>query len=628
MPKIIKLDKNLANQIAAWEVVERPVSVVKELVENSIDAGASNIKIELKEGWIKEIIVSDNWSWIEYEDLNIVFEKYTTSKIKSIEDLYKIMTFGFRWEALSSISSVSKTTLISKTSDSLVAYKITNNAWEISEIEETAWETWTKIIVEDLFFNTPARLNYLKKPRTEFLKIKEFVEQISLAYPEISFELIHDSKQVFYFRENETLKTRIYNIFWEEFASNLLEINFSMPWMKVSGFVSDPKISFNNKNRQVIFVNKRVIKSPLISKALSDAYNRFIPHSSYAWYVLNLEIDPTTIDVNVHPRKQEVRFAQEQQVFRVFYHAVFDKLEKVSLIWENSENDIVWLNKNIENKELKQEKYYIPSWTKFKSYSPYSKKEVNPNQFKIPHLTPPLKEENNPLAPLSGGELPSPLIRGNSFSSPDKRNWGVVNFEKSTDLHDTPLGKIIGQAHNSYIIVETKDWIQILDQHALAERIIYEKLLKNSQNRSFSTQWLLIWESIKLTSKEQEVLEENKQIFEEMWFEFEILNDWIVIINAIPDFIKKENIKNIFLWVINDIWDQKFSKSKTLDEVKNKIFAYTACRSAIKFGNKLNLFEMNKLLNDAVVNYSSTCPHWRPVVYEIDLEELKNKYER
>ena len=614
MPKIIKLDKNLANQIAAWEVVERPVSVVKELVENSIDAKATAIKIELKEGWIKEIIVSDNWEGIEYDDLKIVFEKYTTSKIKTLEDLYRIMTFGFRWEALSSIASVSKTSLISKTSDSLVAYKIENNAWEISKIEETVWETGTKIIVRDLFFNTPARLNYLKKPRTEFLKIKEFVEQISLAYPEISFELVHDEKQVFYFREKESLKTRIYNIFWEEFALNLLEINFSMPWMKVMGFVSDPKVSFSNKNRQVIFVNKRVIKSPLISKAISDAYNRYIPHSSYPAYVLNLEIDPTTIDVNVHPRKQEVRFASEQQVFRVFYHAINDKLEKVSLIWENADFDKVWLDKNTENKDFKQEKYYIPSWTKFKSYSPYSKKEVNPNQFKIndsinfskeilnsPPLTPPLKGEEKI----------------------------VDNFEKSTDLHDTPLWKIIGQAHNSYIIVETQTWIQILDQHALAERIIYEKLLENSkQTSSFSTQWLLIWETIKLTPKEQEILQDNKEIFEEMWFEFEVLNDWIIIINAIPDFIKKENISNIFLWVIEDIWKQNFSKSKTLEEVRNKIFAYTACRSAIKFGNKLNLFEMNKLLNDAVINYSSTCPHWRPVVYEINLEDLKNKYER
>jgi DNA mismatch repair protein MutL len=180
--------------------------------------------------------------------------------------------------------------------------------------------------------------------------------------------------------------------------------------------------------------------------------------------------------------------------------------------------------------------------------------------------------------------------------------------------------------HNSYIIVQTPTWMQILDQHALAERIIYEKLIK--EKKDFSIQWLLIWESIKLTTKELEIVEKYKEIFEEMWFEFEILDAWIIIISAIPDFVKKEDLTTVFTWIINDIWEIWFTKSKTLEEVKNKIFAYTACRSAIKFWNKLTLFEMNKLLNDAVLTYSSTCPHWRPVVYEINLDELKGKYER
>jgi DNA mismatch repair protein MutL len=516
------------------------------------------------------------------------------------------MTFGFRWEALSSISSVSKTTIISKTKDSLVAYKIENIAWEIWEIEEISANNWTKIIVKDLFFNTPARLNYLKKPRTEFLKIKEFLEHISLAYPEIAFELVHDWKIIFKFNHKETLKTRIYNIFWEEFYQNLLDINFSMPWMEVVWVISDPKISFANKTRQILFVNNRIIKSPLISKAISDAYNRYIPHSNNSWYVLNLKIDPTLIDVNVHPRKLEVRFAQEQQVFRVFYHAIEEKLQNVTLISNpiSSEIEQNTISKtNISQENISQKKYYIPSGTKFKSYSPYKDTTINPSQTQI-------KQSLN---------FNKEILNSNDF---DKQE----TFEKSLDLHDTPLGRIIGQMHNSYIIVETPFWMQILDQHALAERIIYEKLINTKKD--FSTQWLLIWESIKLTTKELEIVEKYKEIFEEMWFEFEILDAWIVIISAIPDFIKKENIKNIFTWVIDDIWDQAFPASKTLEEVKNKIFAYTACRSAIKFWNKLSLFEINKLLNDAVLTYSSTCPHGRPVIYEISLDELKGKYER
>lgn len=599
MSKIIKLDKNLANQIAAWEVVERPVSVVKELIENSIDAWANIIKVEIKQGWISEIIITDNWEWIDKEDLKIVLEKYTTSKIKTLDDLYNIMTFGFRWEALSSISSVSNFKIISRISSSNFGYFLESNWSEEKDFWEIASEVWTKIIVKDLFFNTPARLNYLKSPRTEYSKIKEFLEQIALSYPSISFEFINEDKNIFIYRENENLKTRIYNIYWEKFSENLLEINYELTWLKILGYISNPKIAFTNKNKQVLFVNNRIIRSPLIIKSINDAYNRFIPHGEYPWYVLNIQIDPTQIDVNVHPRKLEVRFANESTIFRWFYHAIEDKLNSVSLL----SNDINNFNQSSPEIEIKQEQYYSWSGTKFKSYSPYKNINPNPSQTKI-----------------NDSHVFSKEILNNFTVSSDNI------FEKSNDLHDTSMGKIIWQIHNSFIVVETKNWIQVLDQHALAERIIYEKLIKN--DKSFSIQWLLIWESINITTKELDILKENIQTFEEMWFEFEILWWWIVMINGIPDFVKKEDLSNIFTWIIDDIWEQNFSKSNTLQEIKNKIFAYVSCRSAIKFGHKLNLFEMNKLLNDAILAYSSTCPHGRPVVYDISLDELKWKYER
>ncbi len=606
MSKIIKLDKNLANQIAAWEVVERPVSVVKELVENSIDAGAQNIKVDIINWWINQIVISDDWEWIDKKDLNLVIEKYTTSKIKSLTDLYNVMTFGFRWEALSSISSISNIEIISRTIKDNFWYNLWVDWWEKKEIIQIASEIGTKIIVKNLFYNTPARLNYLKKPRTEYNHILEFLNNISLSYPQIWFEFISDNKTIFKYKNWEDLSVRIYNIYGEEFSSNLLEINFELSWIKLTGYISDPKVSFSNKNRQNLFINKRIIKSGLIYKAISDAYNRFIPHSSFPAYVLNLEVDPTQVDVNVHPRKLEVRFAQESTIFRAFYHGIHDKLESVSLIkWLENNIDInnSWFsnnqfsNNNFNNIEKKE--YYTWSWTKFKSYSPYSNKESNPSQKEI---------------------------------------WNSIKFTKevlnnnkvfdsiSSDLHDTALWKIIGQSHNSYIIVETRDWIKFLDQHALAERVIYEKLI-NSWKR-FKTQWLLIWETFDLMPRESDILQENLDTFKEMWFDFEIISWKSIIINGIPDFIIKEDVKKIFMWILEDIWSANFTKSSTLDEVKNKIYAYAACRSAIKFGNKLNLFEMNKLLNDSVLDYSSTCPHGRPVIFEISLNELKDKYER
>ncbi len=619
MTKIIKLTPELANQISAWEVVERPASVVKELVENSIDAWADQISVEIKNWWIDEIIISDNWIWMEKEDLEISTEKYTTSKIKNIQDLYNVMTFWFRWEALASISSVSKIIIISKTNKNDFWYSLEIIPSEKKEINKTACETWTKIIVKDLFYNTPARLNYLKKPRTEYSHILDFLNAMSLAYPKISFNFVSDWKEIFNYKKDEDLKTRIYYIFWEEFSSNLLELNFWYEWLKVSWFITDPKISFPNRNRQILFVNKRFIKSPLILKAISQAYNRFIPHNNHPWFVLNLEIDPTQIDVNVHPRKQEIKFAWESLIFRTFYHAVEEKLNKVSLV--SLENNYhIWtpppLGTPLE-KGRKNEKYYTWSWTKFKNYSPYKDTTSNPNQIKI-------KDSIN---------FSKEILSWNKENKDDKNFFNssfweknIENFEKSNDLHDTALWKIIGQTFNSYIIVETKNWLKILDQHALAERVNYEKLVKNFKKPS--SQWLLIAESFSLTTKEFEIVEKYKEIFENMWFEIELMGNNIVLINAIPDLIKKENLQKIFLWIIEDIWELWNTKSKTLEEVRNKILAYTACRSAVKFWDKLNLFEINKLLNDASLDYSATCPHWRPVIFEIWLDELKNKYER
>lgn len=618
---IKKLPKVLINQIAAWEVVERPVSVVKELVENSIDAKSSFIKVEIKNWWISEIIVSDDWLGISKDDLEMLTEKHTTSKIKDLKDLHNIMTFWFRWEALASISSVSKFKIISKQKNDIWWNSLEVIDWEKQELKEESIESGTKIVVKDLFYNTPARLNYLKKEKTEYSHIYEFLNNIALSYPSISFEFISDWKNIFKYKKDETLKTRIYNIYGEEFYDNLIWLDFGIAWLKISGYISSPKVNFSNKNKQLILVNNRIISSALIFKAVKEAYNRFIPHNSFPAYILNLEINPEEIDVNVHPRKLEIRFAREQEIYKIFYNAVLNKLEKSSLVNENNLETITPVNieiyKNDNNsleiknhpsplyKRGEKEKstysnnsYYTWSWTKFKSYSPYKDISLNPNQSNI----------KDALA------FSKAII------------WDIDEFEKSNDLYYTKQGKIIWQIFNSYIIVEKDEKLIVLDQHALAERIIFENLQTKTTNKN--SQRLLIQENINLNPKEKAILEEFKDVFLEMWFDFEILWNMQVLINSIPDFVKKENIKNIFLWVIWDIWEFNSNKSLKLEEVKNKILAYTACRSAIKFGNKLNLFEMNKLLNDSNLVYSSTCPHWRPSVFEISLQDLKKKYDR
>lgn len=609
---IYKLDNNLANQIAAWEVVERPLSVVKELVENSIDAKADNIIVEIQNWWKTYISIKDNWKWMDRDDLEICLEKYTTSKIKNLNDLYNIMTFGFRWEALSSISSVSRMSIITKQKQNLEANKLSFDTLNGKKIEKIMAEDWTQIIVQDLFFNTPARLNYLKQDKTEYLKVLNYLYEISLSYPNIWFEFISDNRQVFKFNKGEDLKTRIYQIYSKEVYDNVLDINFDMVWIKVSWYISDPKVSYANRNKQHIFLNSRPINSIIISKAINDAFNRFIPHWLHPFYVINLVVDPTLVDVNVHPRKLEVRFANEQNIFRAVYHAVLNKLEKVSLITENNTNNLEepldnstnFSRQNMSNINYSSQNYYTWSWTKFKEYSPYKDTSSNPNQFKISDAI----------------SFTKTILDTNASDEND-------NFEDKNiwDLHYTKLWKIVGQSYNSYIIVERNNKIIFYDQHALAERIIYEKLVR--QDNISNTQKLLIWENIKLTPIELDILTTNIDIIKSMWFDFEFLSNWIISVSQVPDFVKKQDLQNLFLWILEDIWAWN-NKSNTLDEVKNKIFAYTACRSAIKFWNKLNLFEMNKLLNDWFETYSSTCPHWRPVVFEIDLLELKDKYER
>lgn len=605
MSQIITLPKQLANQIAAWEVVERPVSVVKELLENSLDAGASKIEIKLENGGIDLIEIKDNGQGIESDDLEKALEKYSTSKISSLEDLYEVMTFGFRGEALASISSVSEFTLSSKTAWNAGGRSVSTSGGDEVEARDVAHDVGTTIRVENLFFNTPARLAYLKKPRTEYLKIQELVQRLALAYPEVSFSLNHDGKRTLNFPENQKLSERIYSIYGADVSDNILPVSHNFSGIHISGYITDPKVSFQNKSRQALFVNKRVITSPMISKAISDAYNRFIAHGTHPAYVLFVDVDPTQVDVNVHPRKMEVRFAHENAIFRSVYHGVKDELERVSLVQDTHTPHVlpqdqsapeIWESFRIPStlQDNSTPKYYTGSGTKFKNYSPYTDTTPNPAQAAI------------------------------DFSREILSDWKTSDASvMSGDLRDTPLGRIVGQVHNSYIVVQTVDGLQILDQHALAERVIYERLASNAYEPKL--QQILGWIGMHLTTSELEVLETHTDCFSQMGFEINVLSSGNISLETIPDFIRRENLEKTFKNILQDMSEMW---SLSLEEIRHKIWAYTACRSAIKFWDPLSIFEMNALLKDAYSDYSATCPHGRPVVYDIGLEELQKKYER
>lgn len=595
MGKISVLSQELVNQIAAGEVVERPVSVVKELVENSLDAGARSIRVELIAGGTEYMSVLDDGDGIEEGDLWIIAEGHSTSKIRTLDDIYKIMTFWFRWEALASIASVSDFEIQSALLGKLGKRMYFQNGQR--KIDDCPMDKGTKIIVKNLFARTPARLNYLKSEKTEQGHIVEFLENMALFYPHVTFECISSEKRVFYYPATSKSEERIFAVYGQEFLQKLLPIQLELFWMKIEGFISDPKYHFLSKNRQTLAVNGRLIKSPTILKALTEAYNRYIPHGTYPAYILHLSVNPEEIDVNVHPRKQEIRFAHESEVYRSFYSGVSGKLDSLSLI----SSEAVSLSSSEERDTQSFQQYYTAgSGTKFKSYSPYKNTENNPLQGKV-----------------------WANIDFNSESSSFLHTGERENMSEYENPY--PNGRVVGQLWNSYILVEKEKQFLVLDQHALAERVIYERLV--SQRQNFQIQKLLLPQTIALSSKEVSFLEEFAGLFHRLWFEWEALPSGILV-SALPDFVKKEELSSLISWIISDVASHQSAKSRTLEEIQNKIYAYAACRSAIKFWQKLSQLEMEQLLVDAELGYSSTCPHGRPVIYELGLDDFKGKFER
>jgi DNA mismatch repair protein MutL len=590
MSKITVLSQELVNQIAAGEVVERPVSVIKELIENSLDAGATSIQVDIEQGGLQSITVVDNGEWIHPDDMTRIWIGHSTSKIHTLEDIYKIMTFGFRWEALASIASVSDFEIHSAVQNSYGKRLFFQNSER--KIEDSPMNIGTKIVVKNLFARTPARLNYLKSEKTEQSHIVEYLQNLALFYPNVSFELTNSGKKVFLYPAVSDSKERIFSLYGEWFLNQLLPLEFELFGMKIQGYISDPKFHFQNKNKQIIAVNGRLIKSPIIYRALSEAYNRYIPHGTFPAYILNLSVNPTEIDINVHPRKLEIRFAHEQEVYRSFYNGVSSRLENISLL-----NSHTFQESPPEfTPSSSSPQYYTGSGTKFKSYSPYKNTTPHPHQWQV----------------WQALEFSETLL---SHTAENLQNL-------SSEPNST---RVIWQLWNSYILVEKEKKFLILDQHALAERVLYEKLV--SKRSQFQTQKLLLSLAVHLNPKEQAVLWEYKETVLSLWFEWEELPSGIHV-HSIPDFTKKEDISVLLPWILADIDQFNTGKSRTLEEVQNKMYAYASCRAAIKFWHILSQMEMEQLVQDAELTYSSTCPHGRPVIFEMNLEELKGKFDR
>ena len=582
MGNIVLLDDLTINKIAAGEVIERPANVVKELVENSIDAGANNIVIEVKNGGKTFIKITDNGKGIRQDDMAISLERHATSKIRKVEDLEKTYTMGFRGEALASISEISTLTMQSKTKDEFTGTKIVAKAGNIIEAEECGMQVGTTILVENLFFNTPVRYKFLKQDATEFRYIKDWVQKVALANPNISFRLLNDGKNVFFSNGNGNILDIIYLMYGKEIKENLLEVNYESDNIKVTGVIGNTLISRDNRKEQIIFLNKRNIKNNVLINSADQAFKGAVGIGKYGFYILNLDMPANFYDVNVHPTKMEVRFKDEDQIYKVVYHAIKSTMLKFEFLGNN------------ENEEHNEE--YIENEYEFLT-NEYSEKSSNS------------KSENKEQK-----ETEHNIIA----------NINSKNELRKREEARTVKYKYIGILFRTFIIIEVENEIFLIDQHAAHERVLYEKIKENyKQKVSQNSQMMLLPEVINLTHIEMEFVKNNIEIFKNTGFDIEIFGENSVKINGIPDLEYKAKTQNIFM----DILDEMLTNERTsIKDVEERFIATVACKAAVKANMDLSVPEVENLIQSLLsLNNPYTCPHGRPTTIKISRDFIKSK---
>ena len=689
MGKIVLLDELTINKIAAGEVIERPASVVKELVENSIDAGATNITVEIQNGGISKIRIIDNGSGMSKDDLEFAFERHATSKIRKADDLENVKSMGFRGEALASIAAIAHVELVSKTEDDSIGHKIVVEGGKILEIEDSASQKGTTITVSNLFFNTPVRYKFLKKDFTEAGYIEDAVTRIAIANPNIAIKLINENKTIIQTNGNGDLKTVIYTIYGKEIAEGLLEVNYEYEGIKVTGAIGKPEIARNNRSYQMFFVNKRYIKDKTLSAGVEQAFKGLIPIGKYGVVVLNIEIEPNKIDVNVHPTKLEIRFQEEQKVFKAIYHSVKDTLLKGDLVKEVEREPVVEEQKlevnqepvKLEENQIKTEQVVEPKVEtedikKSGFMGLFKKKEKDADEFienystntlqeifaeksagqpeeveiqtqeqknKMEDIIEKQKELENPKVeePTSKdfdemyvktfGKLPeTQKIEENSNKIDVKTLKEVENisvFEEKENYNTIPKYKFIGALFSTYLVIEMKDEIYIIDQHAAHERVMYEKVKKNFYNNmEKDSQIMLLPDIIELSHKERAIVKENTELFKKAGFIIEEFGDNTIRLIGVPSLCMDLDTKELFLEILDEIDTVAITAKQ---EKEDKFISTIACKAAVKANMKLTNEEVDTLMRQLLVLPNPfTCPHGRPTAIKMTRYDIERKFNR
>ena len=592
MGRIVQLSKQVINQIAAGEVIERPFSVVKELVENSVDAGATRISVEVSNE-CRDLRVADNGSGIHPEDILLAFSKHATSKIQTGEDLFDVKTMGFRGEALASIISISKLTCTTRTKDFDYGTKVECQNSEVKQTQ-TGCAVGTIMEIRDLFYNLPARLKFLKSPKTEFAYISEFMQSIALVHPEISFELKFNGKTSFKTTaQNEQQIQTIKEVFSNEVVSNLKPVlkTDALSGLKISGFVSTPDYTRSSKKDYYLYVNSRLVKCPVFQKSIDTVYKNLIG-SRYPFIVLNLEIPPCDVDVNVHPTKKEVRYKNPNQIFNFIYSSVDSALKSII---EREKPVFAEQKENNTQEKIKEVEAYVPA--------NYSVAEIfNKNYDEKPTISHPNLEIVKPT--------PRPLVQ--NVSTPIQSKLVEEPEYKIEDV-------IIGQYKKTYILIEKENGLEIVDQHIADERYIYEKLKKT---KNVDCQLLFISDVLEVSATDKALLETNKEKLARFGYEIDFTSDTEVIFRKIPQLLSKVSPKEILADILENMHGD-------LDNIEEQILITTSCKAAVKANTYLNQYQMEEIIkNWRTTENPETCPHGRPVSKFFEHKDLAKFFQR
>ena len=633
MPQINILPKEVYQLIAAGEVVERPSSVVKEMIENSVDAGAKNITVEIKNGGSTYIRITDDGCGIARSEVKKVFISHATSKIKVSDDLDKIGTLGFRGEAMASISAVAKVQLLTRTPDEEIGTRYEIAGGQELDFSDAGCPVGTTIVVADIFFNTPARMKFLKKDVTEANAVAGVVERIAVSHPEISFRFIRDGKQTLITSGNGDLKSTIYSVFGREFANSLIPVDYEINNMRVSGFVTKPSMSRKSRGMQFFFINSRLVKSQTAMAALEQAYRNSIMVGRFPGCVLNIECNSSFVDVNVHPAKIEVRFANEKPVFELVYYGVKNAIEMLDTPKEAHFSAPRPTQTTVNGKiDFFKPKEEVPTQMQFKQ-------ERNPDDFwRV--ASPDVVRDKSPKSEEAQNYVEESTTTAkldlSKFTKPATSNEQQANNESETQEQTKPLPKqekaesvevpdfrLVGEIFKTYIIIEMDGDCYMIDKHAAHERMNFEALKASTE---IVSQVLLSPVAVRLSREEYNAVLSNLDLYSKCGFAIEDFGNSTVLVRECPSILDGEDVSGLVEETASKLLD---GKTDITPEQMGWIFHSASCRAAVKAGDKTSPYEMElfvkKLLANPNIRY---CPHGRPVMIKLSKYDIEKQFGR